>query len=286
MATRAAATFRQAFGDPNVAVCWKDPRTTLLLPFWRQVIGRPIACVFCVRHPLEVARSLERRDGLELPVGLALWERYQHRAVAGLTGLPVFVTSYADACRRPEAWREELRCWLESLQVSDLAERAELARRRRSGLLSRICAMSESRASRRRSEQGPPTVPTLRLSCLDHNSRSMRSSLSCVGLTSRSSTSCTRQSHPGPLICSSSGEIPAACGSPSTGSRRRWQTDSGYPRKASPSARRKRRAGHPIHPTRLTTTSATPTGCGSEASPPEPRATRPPRWRPPGQGQP
>ncbi|MGD0595703.1 MAG: glycosyltransferase [Acidimicrobiales bacterium] len=119
VATRAAATFRQAFGDPNVAVCWKDPRTTLLLPFWRQVIGRPIACVFCVRHPLEVARSLERRDGLELPVGLALWERYQHRAVTGLTGLPVYVTSYAYACRQPEAWREDLRRWLGWLQLSE-----------------------------------------------------------------------------------------------------------------------------------------------------------------------
>ena len=32
---------------------------TLLLPFWRQAIDRPLAAVLCVRHPLEVARSLE-----------------------------------------------------------------------------------------------------------------------------------------------------------------------------------------------------------------------------------
>ena len=115
VARRSAAVFQRVFPDPRRAVCWKDPRTALLLPFWRQVIDRPIACVFCVRHPLEVAHSLERRDGLELPVGLALWERYQHRAVTALSGLPVYVSSYADACANPSAWREGLLSWLRSL---------------------------------------------------------------------------------------------------------------------------------------------------------------------------
>ena len=121
VAKRAAAAFRQAFGDLDGAVCWKDPRTALLLPFWRQVIDRPIAAVLCLRHPLEVARSLERRDGLELPVGLALWERYHHRAIAGLSGLPVYVTAFSDALADSEAWREGMDAWLASLTIGALA---------------------------------------------------------------------------------------------------------------------------------------------------------------------
>ena len=120
VAERAAEAFRLAFDDPTRAVCWKDPRTALLLPFWRQVIDRPLAVVFCVRHPLEVARSLERRDALELPVGLALWERYQYRALAGLSGLPVYVTAFADALEEPDEWRRDVRSWLVALPIAGL----------------------------------------------------------------------------------------------------------------------------------------------------------------------
>jgi len=120
VAGRAAAAFRRAFPDLDRAVCWKDPRTALLLPFWRQVIDRPLAAVLCIRHPLEVARSLERRNALELPVSLALWERYEHRAIRGLSGLPVYVMAFADALRQPEAWRDDVHRWLASLQVRGL----------------------------------------------------------------------------------------------------------------------------------------------------------------------
>ena len=35
--------------------------------------------VVCIRHPLDVARSLERRDGMTLEQGLELWATYNQR---------------------------------------------------------------------------------------------------------------------------------------------------------------------------------------------------------------
>jgi len=117
IARRASATFEASFGSPEQAVCWKDPRTAVLLPFWRQVIERPIAAVLCLRHPLEVARSLEQRDALALPIGLALWERYSHRAVAGLSGLPVYVTTFDTAVQDPAGWQSSMQAWITSLGI-------------------------------------------------------------------------------------------------------------------------------------------------------------------------
>lgn len=101
---RAAAVFETAFeGNPG-PVCWKDPRTALLLGFWRAALDRPLVAVLVHRDPLEVASSLARRDALPLVEGLALWEHYLHAALAGLAGLPVLVVDYARAVEEPEAF--------------------------------------------------------------------------------------------------------------------------------------------------------------------------------------
>jgi hypothetical protein len=44
----------------------KDPRSSLLLPLWRQVAAElelPLKLVLCVRDPAEVTTSLVRRAG-------------------------------------------------------------------------------------------------------------------------------------------------------------------------------------------------------------------------------
>ena len=51
---------------------WKDPRLCLTLPFWQSVLATRPAMVVCLRHPLEVAASLARRNGFAVPYGLAL----------------------------------------------------------------------------------------------------------------------------------------------------------------------------------------------------------------------
>jgi hypothetical protein len=56
------------------AWAWKDPRTCLTLPFWKLIV-HPAAYVICVRNPIEVAASLEKRDPVAHPRSrsLDLW---------------------------------------------------------------------------------------------------------------------------------------------------------------------------------------------------------------------
>jgi len=60
---------------------WKDPRTSLLLPFWQSLIPR-LRLVICVRNPLAVANSLEVRNQIPLTRGAYLWERYSRASLA------------------------------------------------------------------------------------------------------------------------------------------------------------------------------------------------------------
>ncbi len=119
---RARAVFEAAFAAPDSPVVWKDPRTCLLLPFWLAALDRPVATVFVIREPLEVAQSLDRRNALGIPTCLALWERYHHLAVAAMAGLPSFVCSFSDALERPVEWRAELADWLTKIGALPGAE--------------------------------------------------------------------------------------------------------------------------------------------------------------------
>ncbi len=54
---------------------FKDPRTCLTAAFWLD-LQPDLRFIICVRHPLEVALSLKRRNQNSYSLGLALWERY------------------------------------------------------------------------------------------------------------------------------------------------------------------------------------------------------------------
>lgn len=64
---------------------WKDPRTSLTLPLWRRV-APPMRYVVCVRSPLEVARSLEWRNGIPVERGSDLWLAYTASALRNTAG--------------------------------------------------------------------------------------------------------------------------------------------------------------------------------------------------------
>jgi hypothetical protein len=82
---RAAEILDASFGpaaDRPAVIAWKDPRLSLLLPFWRTVT--PIAAtIVVVRDPVEVVASLGAR-GYAVGAGQAasLWLRYVCAAVA------------------------------------------------------------------------------------------------------------------------------------------------------------------------------------------------------------
>ncbi|MCA9864205.1 MAG: sulfotransferase, partial [Thermomicrobiales bacterium] len=59
---------------------WKDPRSSLTLPFWESAIG-PLRTVLVVRNPLEVVTSLHRRNGFSIALSLTLWQIYAERVL-------------------------------------------------------------------------------------------------------------------------------------------------------------------------------------------------------------
>lgn len=74
---RAREVLATSFRDipEHVLVGWKDPRLSLLLPFWRTVIDVRTSIVV-VRDPTEVAASLAERNGFPPWHSALLWLRY------------------------------------------------------------------------------------------------------------------------------------------------------------------------------------------------------------------
>lgn len=87
---------------------WKDPRLCLTLPFWQEVLGTRPPAVVCLRNPLEIAASLERRNGFAPAYGVALWERYLRSLWPELVDRPVLVVAYDEVLSSPERVVDQL----------------------------------------------------------------------------------------------------------------------------------------------------------------------------------
>lgn len=72
---------------------WKDPRNCLTLPFWQSLVPA-MRYVICVRHPLDVAASLEARDGMSGDEAVKLWQLYMSKAIGHTEGHPRVFVSY------------------------------------------------------------------------------------------------------------------------------------------------------------------------------------------------
>jgi len=64
---------------------WKDPRTTLTIKLWIPYLDNP-HFVCCFRDPLEVAKSLQKRNGFSIAKGLGLAGEYNKRLTQFLQG--------------------------------------------------------------------------------------------------------------------------------------------------------------------------------------------------------
>jgi hypothetical protein len=74
----AAAALASEFGSSNLVVI-KDPRICRIAPFWFKVLEQSnyaVRVVIPLRNPLEVAESLQARDGFPIDKGLLLWLRH------------------------------------------------------------------------------------------------------------------------------------------------------------------------------------------------------------------
>lgn len=107
---RAATAFATAHAGSRWV--WKDPRACLVLPFWRAVAPGDDVAVVVLRNPLDVAWSLNRRNGLALELGLALWERYVRSMVRDAEGMPALVLRYDDLLDDAPTGCERLQAFL------------------------------------------------------------------------------------------------------------------------------------------------------------------------------
>lgn len=101
---------------------WKEPRTTILLPFWKSLIPS-LRFVICLRSPLEVARSLVKRNGLSVEKGFYLWNHYTRAAIRDTEGCPRILTFYEDYFRDASA---EIRRLVEFCGLSQLDEASRI----------------------------------------------------------------------------------------------------------------------------------------------------------------
>lgn len=93
---RGAEVLAEEYGNSPLFVL-KDPRICRLMPFWTQLFQTCAVQPLYVnthRSPVEVARSLQKREGWPLNAGLLLWLRHVLEAEAGSRGSPRCFTSY------------------------------------------------------------------------------------------------------------------------------------------------------------------------------------------------
>lgn len=93
-------------GDSLKFALWglKDPRLCKLLPLWLEIIEEldaPCAFVHIHRHPAEVARSLERRNGFSEAKSGLLWVEHNLSAEKGTRGRQRIFISYEQLLADP-----------------------------------------------------------------------------------------------------------------------------------------------------------------------------------------
>ena len=93
---RAQELLASEFGASRLFVL-KDPRICRLVPFWERVFKAADITpryVLTLRNPLEVAASLEARDGMHAEHSLLVWLCHQLQAESDTRGKPRSFTSY------------------------------------------------------------------------------------------------------------------------------------------------------------------------------------------------
>lgn len=99
------AAVQAEFGDAALFVV-KDPRMCRLMPLWRQVLSRVGAeprFAIALRHPLEVAGSLQERDKLPVGYGCLLWLSHLIEAERETRGARRVFRSFDELLRDPAA---------------------------------------------------------------------------------------------------------------------------------------------------------------------------------------
>ena len=114
---RALEILSNQFGDKPWFL--KDPRLSLLLPFWREVLPTQPVVVGVTRSPAAIAKSLSIRDGLPEGFSQKLTNAYLHSMVDGSQGLKSFVLCYEELLDAPKESVEMLAKFLVEENVGE-----------------------------------------------------------------------------------------------------------------------------------------------------------------------
>jgi hypothetical protein len=109
---RAGALLQEKFGAAALWG-WKDPRTTLTLPFWQELVP-DAKYVICLRNPADAISSMQRRLEPTLPVAAwgDLWLEHIARALRDTDGRPRLLVFYEDFFREPHRQLERIASFL------------------------------------------------------------------------------------------------------------------------------------------------------------------------------
>ena len=84
---------------------FKDPRVAKLLPFWNEVFSHcqlDVSFVITMRHPLSVAMSLAKRDGLKAEQSYFLWFGHVLTSIFGSVGSKRVLVDYDRLMKMPD----------------------------------------------------------------------------------------------------------------------------------------------------------------------------------------
>ena len=109
----------------NATWGWKEPRTTILLPFWKRIVP-DLRFVICIRNPLEVAWSLAKRNGISIEQSGYLWRRYTRAALEDTEGCSRVFVSYENFFVDPRPEIEKLIKFCGLLGQQGLASDSEI----------------------------------------------------------------------------------------------------------------------------------------------------------------
>ena len=123
---RIAEFLRNGLRAGNPAVV-KDPRITVLLPYWLSAareLGWTVKIVHAIRRPGDVAASLRAREGMESRLALALWLKYNLIGERDARGVRRVFLPYDQLV---DDWEAVLRRCIETLEL-ELAVREDVKR--------------------------------------------------------------------------------------------------------------------------------------------------------------
>jgi hypothetical protein len=137
------AVFGQIVEEANNApVVLKDPRIGGMLPLWGEIIDDHLHPVLVIRDPIEIARSLNRRDGSPTTFALAAWQLHMTTALRHLQGQVVTVAPYGRLLGSTRLAELVVRSTVDHLR-DDLANRVKAG----SSLIAPDSALHRNRAS-------------------------------------------------------------------------------------------------------------------------------------------